>query len=122
MIENIYNILTIVCVGLAIMSFIFLNVGDQIKKFSEVKKIKCALVVLFTMDILMVICIILGIIIRESLLNIDTIMSFISLMLLSYSMMLCRKILKDQRSIDDKAREGKNNDIYKKCYKNIGNK
>ena len=72
MIENIYNILTIVCVGLAIMSFIFLNVGDQIKKFSEVKKIKCALVVLFTMDILMVICIILGIIIRESLLNIDT--------------------------------------------------
>lgn len=123
MIENIYNILTTVYVVLVIMFIIFLIVVDQRKKFSEVKKIKCELVALFTMDILLVIFIILRIIIYESLFNIIiTIMYFIAFILFSFDIMNFRKKLKDQISIDDKAREGKNNDIYIKCYKNIGNK
>lgn len=110
MVENVYNILGTVCIGLAIMFCISLFVVEQIKKFSEVKKTKYALVNFFTIGILVVIMIILQVIIQESLLTITihTIMLFMPLILLSYYIMLCMKTLKDQRSIDDKAREGKN--------------
>lgn len=107
MLENIYNILGTVCVVLALMFLIFLNVVDQIKKFSEVKKIKCALVTFFAIGILIVILIILKAIIQESLLTSHTIIFFIPLMILSYCIMFCRKMLKDQKSIDDKTGETK---------------